>query len=384
MTSPLVITSPQPLHVIQRTALTPGLGRGPLSVTGTGAPASAVTGELRTLLCAEASGEATDWTAASLELDGNGGFALSAEVGAGGWFRIEVRLLDAAGATVAQGMLEPVGIGEVFIVAGQSYSASCHERRLVVEDVMVRAVAASPEEPDWRFAHDPQPAIRSRIDLESLEEIAEVLAELDLSFPHGEHSPFTGSVWPAFCDRFIALHRVPVALMHAGVGATRIGFWKPGSQLFANLVDAVEQVGDYRALLWQQGESDVAYGTSEDEYVEAVVELRAALTERTGVDRPWLVAQSTHHPTGEEREELELPIREAQVRLGRIPGFRPGPDTDSLRGDDYRAGWFRGAHLTALGQQTAGLLWAAEVHHLLRELAGTGSSSATAEPASTA
>ena len=363
---PLAITTPRPLTVIQRTSVLPGLGRGPLRVTGTGAPSGTVRGELRTVLCAEASGEPTDWVDGGLEIGVDGHFVLGADVAAGGWFRVEVRLLDASGDVMAQGVVEPVGVGEVFVIAGQSYVCGGHERVLTVDDPMCRAIAASPEEPDWRYAHDPQPKISTRIDLDSLAEIAEVLAELDLSFPHGEHSPMAGSVWPPFVNAMLRFVRVPIALMHASVGATRIGFWRPGSQLFGNLVDAVTQVGDFRAVLWGQGESDVAHGTTTDEYVDALVTLRAALVERTGLERPWLVAQSTHHPTGEEREELELPIRAAHVRLARLPGFRSGANTDSLRGPDHRAGWFRGAHFTALGQQAAGLLWAAEVHTLLR------------------
>lgn len=368
---PLAITAPRPLTVVQRTSLTPGLGAGPVRVTGSGAPATATRGELRTVACPEAEGDETPWTDGGLTRDADGSFTLSAEVAAGGWFRLEVRLLGSDGEPVAQGVVEPVGIGEVFVVAGQSYAVGCHETRLAVDDPMCRAVAASVEERDFRFAHDPQPAVRERVDLDALAEIAEILANLVLTFPHGEHSPFQGSVWPAFCARMIALHRVPVALVHAAVGATRVGHWHPGSQLFANVADAVGIAGDYRALLWQQGESDVAYGTTTEEYVDALVAMRAALAERTGLDRPWLVAQSTHHPTGERDERDEIPVRTAHRRLGTMPGFRPGPDTDSLRGPDHRAGWFRGAHFTERGQRSAGLLWAAEVHVLLRELAGS-------------
>lgn len=368
---PLAITAPRPLTVVQRSSLSPGLGRATLRVTGSGLAEGTTRGELRTVLCAEASGEATDWVDGGLTSEPDGTFALAAEVAAGGWFRLEVRLLAASGEPVAQGVVEPVGIGEIFVVAGQSYAVSCHERVLSVDDPMCRVVAASPEQPAWRYGHDPQPGIQTRVDLAALTEIAEVLADLKLDFPHGEHAPFRGSVWPAFGSRLVELHDVPLALVHAAVGATRVGHWHPRSQLFANLVDAVALAGDYRALLWQQGESDVAHGTTTEEYVAALVEMRAALEERTGVPRPWLVAQSTHHPTGERPDELAIPVRTAHRLLAHEPGFRAGPDTDSLRGPDYRAGWFRSAHYTGLGQRTAGLMWAAEVHVLLRELAAS-------------
>lgn len=365
-----ILTSP--LRVFQRTALSPGLGRGVVTVRGRGAPPDAVAARLRTVATAEAYGDESGWVSASLERGAGGSFAVSAEVPAGGWFRVEVALFSAAGAVVGSGEVVPVGIGEVFVVAGQSYAVGCHERVLAVEDPMGRVVAASPEEPAWRWAHDPQPRIATRVDAAALAEMAEVLDQLDLSFPHGERSPFLGSVWPAFGNALLPLERVPVALVHAAVGATRIGMWRPGTQLFANVVDAVALAGDYRAVLWQQGESDVAYGTSTDDYAAALRALRSGLVEATGLDRPWLPAKSTHHPLGIEDVAREEPVRAAVDRLWSEPGFEPGPDTDSLRGPSYRAGWFRGAHFTAAGQQASGLLWAGAVHAYLRRFAAVG------------
>jgi hypothetical protein len=366
--APLALTSPQPLQVIQRSSVAPGLGAGLLRLAGSGAPPGAAGAQVRTVLCAEAYGDPTDWTDADFAVAPDGAFTAALVVSAGGWFRLEVRLVDAAGSPVAAGVVEPVGVGEVFVVAGQSYAAVCHERVLVIEDPMGRVAATTPETPVWRVANDPQPGIKTRIDLSTLAELAEVLAELDLSFPHGEHSPFQGSIWPAFGNSLLTLAGVPVGLVHAAVGATRIGHWQPGLQLFTNVVDAVTLVGDYRALLWQQGESDVANETGTEQYVALLRAFRAGIVEATGLDRPWLLAKSTHHPNAGHDEALELPIRAAVDQLWGEPGFRRGPDTDVLRGADHRAGWFRGSHFTALGQQKAGLMWAAEVHTLLRSV----------------
>lgn len=340
-----------------------------MTVRGVGAPAEAVGARLRTVATAEAFGEESGEVVAAFVRGADGSFEASAEVPAGGWFRLEVTLVADYEEVVATAEVVPVGIGEVFVVAGQSYAAACHERVLSVEDPMGRVVATSPEEPGWRWAHDPQPRIVTRIDADALAEIAEVLDELDLSFPHGPLSPFLGSVWPAFGNALLPLERVPIALVHAVVGATRIGMWHPGSRLFANVVDAVRIAGDYRAVLWAQGESDVAYGTSTDDYAAALRGLRSALVDATGLDRPWLPAKSTHHPLGVEDFAREEPVRAAIDRLWSEEGFARGPDTDSLCGPDHRAGWFRGAHFTARGQQAAGLLWAGAVHAHLRRLA---------------
>ena len=371
MTTPalLEITSPRPLTVVQRTTLLPGSGAGPMRVEGQAAPSSAVRAELRTNVCPEAFGAPTPWAEAAFERRPDGGFTAVAEVAAGGWFRVEVQLLDRAGAVVAAGGVEPVGVGEVFVVAGQSYAVGCHERHYSLDDPMGRVVAASPETPAWRYAHDPQPGIQQRIDPQVFTEFFGQLQEpFDLGFPRGPHTPYRGSIWPGFGNRMLVLERVPVALVHAAVAATRVGHWAPGTQLFANLVDAVALVGDYRALLWQQGESDAMCGTSTGEYVEQITKVRATLVEQTGVDRPWLVAKSTHHPSDDDREKDETAVHAAQEQVAAMPGFRAGPNTDALRGSDYRAGTYRGAHFTALGQATAAQMSAAEGHGLLRDL----------------
>jgi hypothetical protein len=365
----LAISTPSPLSMVQRTSLLPAPGAGPLRVAGLGAPEAGVGAELRTSACPEAFGEPTDWVAAELDRQPDGAFAVVADVLAGGWFRVEVRLLDSSGTVVAEGSVEPVGVGEVFVVAGQSYAAGCHERHYSLADPMGRVVAASPEMPEWRYAHDPQPRIAQRIDPVVFTEFFEAVARTGhQGFPLGEHSPFHGSIWPVFGDRLLALERVPVALMHAAVSGTRIGHWAPGTQVFGNLVDAVNLVGDHRAVLWQQGESDVMHRTSTDDYVEQLTKVRATLVEQTGLDRLWLVAKSTHHTTEWHQQPAGNAVRSAHEVVATRPGFRAGPDTDALRGPHYRAGVYRGGHFTALGQETAGLLWAGEVHDLLRDV----------------
>ena len=52
-----------------------------------------------------------------------GRFEASVEVAAGGWYRLDVRAAS-AGKAVAQATVERVGVGEVFVIAGQSNSAN--------------------------------------------------------------------------------------------------------------------------------------------------------------------------------------------------------------------------------------------------------------------
>ena len=361
---PLEITAPEPLRVVQRSRLAPRLGSAVVRVAGTGAPPGVIDAEVRAAPCPEGYGDGTPWTRSDVDVAADGTFETAATVAGGGWYRVEVRLLGADG-VLAEAFVEPVGVGEVFVVAGQSYACSCHEAVTTVADPTGRVVAQSPEQPGWRVAHDPQPGIKDRVDAQTMAELMEMLDGLDLRYPFGDRSPYLGSIWPTFGDHLVDLLGVPVAMVNVAVGGTLVRHWQPGGQLWTNVCDAVRLAGDHRAVLWQQGESDAAEKTPPEEYVAALVGLREAVVAATGQDRPWLPAKSTHHPTGERPPELELPIRAAVDEVWRLPGFAPGPDTDRLRGPDYRAGWWRGAHFTGKGQRAAGLMWAAAVHDLI-------------------
>jgi hypothetical protein len=290
-------------------------------------------------------------------VDAAGDFSVDVVVPAGGWYRIEVQAgLDGV---LADGVVEPVGVGEVFVVAGQSYATGCHEQAMAVEDVMGRVVALSPEQPCWRVAHDPQPCIDERIDEDTRRALDAILPSLGLGYPYGPLRPFRGSVWPVVGNLLVGVARVPVAFVHCAVGGTSIEQWRSGTQLFDNMRDAVALCGDVRAVLWQQGESDVLLGTPSSVYADALTALRGDLCAATGfAELPWIVATSTHHPTAVQGPSAVEAIRAAVQEVWTRPGFVAGPDTDVLGGiGDNRADLEHGSHLTARGQLRAGAMW---------------------------
>ena len=73
-----------------------------------------------------------------------------------GWYRLEVRCRVGEVVTHAASV-EPFGVGEVFIVAGQSYATNCNDERLKVSDPTTRVVAFDSAKGTWAVAHDPQP-----------------------------------------------------------------------------------------------------------------------------------------------------------------------------------------------------------------------------------
>jgi len=327
--------SPRPYQVAQRrgfqpsaahanSAGGPALSEGDLPVVAAVPPA----GTWCEYRAVELDGTAVrDWT----PLEGSsesGSYRATARLPAGGWYRLEVRALDGDRA-VAAGSIEPVGIGEVFLIAGQSYATNTHEERLRVADPQGRVVAYDFSNGRWRVAHDPQPT------------------------PDGSDG---GSIWPEFGNLLLPAARVPVAFVNVAVGGTSSRQWLPEGELHARLRAVGRQAGPFRAVLWQQGESDVIEGTSLETYVDNVKAIREAAAAAWGFDPPWLLAKSTLHPTVYVRPDDEGRIRAAIDRLTELPGFRPGPDTDIL-GGSHRGGMQSRRHFSAQGQRAAALLW---------------------------
>ena len=76
-------------------------------------------------------------------------------VPAGGWYRFELRL-SKAGHTVETLEVGHVGVGEVFVVAGQSNATNYGEVRQQTRSGMVAAFSGR----EWSIANDPQPGVQ--------------------------------------------------------------------------------------------------------------------------------------------------------------------------------------------------------------------------------
>ena len=179
-------------------------------------------------------------------------FKTTLTVPAGGWYRLEIRAgsPDQAGPSA---IVEHVGVGEVFVVAGQSNSTNYGSERQKVQS----GLAVSFDGSDWRFADDPQPGVQDRSN--------------------------KGSFIPAFGDAMAARYHVPIAVAAAGCGSTSVrqwlpkghkigvhpttnsfmkeispGQWESTGQLYDGLLRRIRALGPrgFRALLWHQGESD--------------------------------------------------------------------------------------------------------------------------------
>jgi lysophospholipase L1-like esterase len=264
-----------------------------------------------------------------------GKFAGSLNVPAGGWYRIEVRA-KSWGFTVARASVEKVGVGEVFIVAGQSNSANHGGTRMTASSDLVSAWNGS----GWVHAQDPMP-----------------IATGD-----------GGSPWPVLGDLLAERFGVPVGILSMGVGATPVSAWLPnGGPCYSRLRDALAAAGPngVRAILWHQGESDVSGGTTQEQYVSRLGSVIAQTRKDAGRNVTWMIAVVGYN-NHREFAANEPGIRQAQKALCDGKTTFQGPTTDDLLGKEMRSD---GIHLTQKGLREHAARWANE---LVKLIGGTG------------
>ncbi len=300
-----------------------------LDLSKTSADLAAAVFSYRVVLLADATGKEVDWTPLAGQQQDNR-WTAQARVPAGGWYRLELRARR-GNDELLHAQVEPLGVGEVFVIAGQSYAVGANDEITKVEDPSGRVVAYDVVQKKWQVAHDPQP-----------------------------NAGDGGTIWPTCGNLLLPLVQVPIGFVNVAAGGTSTRQWLPGEKLSDQLAAAGRTTGRFRAVLWQQGESDVIEHRSTDYYVENMQRIRAALAKEWGFEPPWLLAKSTLHPTVYNDPDGEGRIRVAIDRLWAMPGFRPGPDTDILDGEN-RGGLGTRRHFSGLGQRHAGLMWFAAI-----------------------
>lgn len=276
-----------------------------------------------------------DWQPAKLEA--NGSFQSKLVAPAGGWYALEVRAVK-RNKIVATRKVAHVGVGEVFIGAGQSNSTSCggfqSKCRGDGRTQPMSGMVTTFDGTCWRIANDPQP---------------------------GAHDKITnGSFWPAFGDAMAAIFQVPIGVAVTGHAGTSIRQWTKDDVLFQWTLTRLRQLGrnGFRALLWHQGENDADAGMSADRYAEGLAKIIADFRAAMGRDFPVFVAQASFLPWP--KPGVSRQIRAGQSRLWKERIALQGPDTDKMRGD-LRDMDGKGIHFSKKGLKVHGEAWAKKV-----------------------
>lgn len=283
------IGSPKPYQVIQRTGSTADIE---ISGAYSGTPAAV-----------EARFDGGSWT--TIDASPSGGTYSGTLTSQSGQGTLEVRF---ANDTAINNSISNVGVGDVFVIAGQSNA----EGRLTNDQDYAGSLIASmfTEADNWVELQDPS-------DSDSTD----------------------GSVWPLLTTLHMADQGVPVAFITTADGATGLStpdaHWKVGGSNYTNAIAQVTASGvnGVKAVLYFQGERDVVNGVSQSTYHTDLVAMAAGFAAAMPGSPPTIVAV-INEATGTDAEIDE--IRAAQIQGWADANILPGPvtvDVDLSAGD---------------------------------------------------
>ncbi len=285
-----------------------------------------------------------------------GGFAASMDVCPGGWYKVEMTAKK-GGKDPLYRTFEKVGVGEVFVIAGQSNSTNHGQYQSKQESGMVSAFNGTA----WRIADDP---IWGPHDYK----------ERENNFPG--HGAFLGggSFIPAFGDKMYSIYKVPIGVAMTGHGGTSVTQWQPDTPLDASpnpfygncyswMMNRINQLGKdgFRMVLWHQGENDANMDT--DVYVELMNRTIKSSVRDAGWYFPWMIAKVSYW---NKSHESWPKVRAAHQKLWDMGAALQGPDTDVLKAeyrDDNPPG--DGIHFGPKGLKAHGEMWAEQVSKYL-------------------
>ncbi len=332
----LQISHPMSRLVVQRGA--DGNGRLYLSGRFTGA-VDRVEAQLTPVVAGQ--GVATVWQTVQTNPANN--LFLGYVTGAGGWYVLTVRTIVGS-TTIEQASVQPVGIGEVFITAGQSNSRGLGigDNDLGTNTDRVNAIDSinhyypSNGQP-LTSSGDPSPVPRFK-----------ALTAARRIFPMAESS----WGWGELGDYIVNRYNVPVAFFVAGWDGSTIDNWQktangiptcnayyctggdwPNLQPYTNLKNVLQYYGSImgvRAVLWHQGEAegDVASGDIPQYATRLKSVIDKSRQDFGGRNVPWVVARASFNGTN--TTPAVVTQQESLIAMAGLNVFQ-GPLNDTIQ-----------------------------------------------------
>jgi len=299
------------------------------------------------LVARDGQGASTDWR--TIQDNPAGGVYAGDLTGQGGWYNLEVRGMAGDQQVGSVAVVERVGVGEVFIIAGQSNAQGEHRDAPNPRNDRVNAVnylysgVGDPPVPEFTLL-DNSPGFT----------IA----------PRG-----TGSWnWGQLGDLLVRRLNVPILFFNAGYGGTAVRNWRESateggtaygvlngqpyanSQPYISLKVALQFYANMlgvRAVLWHQGESDNLINTETARYVSELQFVINQSRQDFGKNVAWVVARASY---GEFYGGSDAAVIAGQNQvISSTTNVFAGPETDNVQVPRSRPPRFDGLHFDMNG-----------------------------------
>ncbi|UFH55135.1 T9SS type A sorting domain-containing protein [Spirosoma sp. KNUC1025] len=277
-------------------------------------------------------GVSTDWR--TIQDNATGGVYAGDISGNGGWYNLEVRGMNGSQQVGNTTTIERVGIGEVFIIAGQSNGQGIHQSSPNPGNDRVNCV--NYQYPGDGFPNDPPTPVFTKLDNSPGFIIS----------PRG-----VGSwCWGQLGDLLVNRLNVPVMFFNAAFSGTPVQNWRqsapeggiaysvyngqpyPPRQPYINLKIALQfyaNVLGVRAVLWHQGEADNLLNTPTGQYVSDLQYVINQARKDYNRNMSWVVARASY---GDFLGGSDPAVTGAQdVVINSTGNVFAGPNTDGIQ-----------------------------------------------------
>lgn len=242
----------------------------------------------------------------------------------GGLYRVETILsLDEKRAALEWSfrgdMIRHLGVGDVYVIAGQSNSAGYG--RDSVYDPPELGIHLLYNNGNWDIASHP------------MNDSTGTIHEVNAERANSGHSPYL-----SFARRLKQVLNYPIGLVQCSLGGTSLGDWSTDKAegLYANMIQTIRSQNGVKGILWYQGCSDTyddSYKKYEENFTHLVQETRAALQ---CPKLPWLTVQLNRVTQKNQHSDVSWgSVREAQRQAAHhIPNVTIIPTTDLGMSDE--------------------------------------------------
>jgi hypothetical protein len=316
-------------------------------------------------------GTSTDWQV--IVNNAQGGVFSGALTLQGGWYDLEIRLMR-DGQQVATTRVERVGVGEVFVIAGQSNAGNTRVLGQVLgesaQDDRVNCVDY--QYPPLSYPNDPPLPVFTKV--ENPKSIA----------PRGI-GPWC---WGRLGDLLASRLNVPILFFNGSFEGTSVKNWAetatglrtkslfspPGGpdlfyedkhpyyplqlslQYYANMLGC-------RAVLWHQGEGDNFFRHTQQQYVGWLNTVITQTRTDYNPNLPWVVSRVSYADFSTPQSNTAILAAQNQV-IATTPNVYAGPNTDLIqipRGDERSGG--DGVHFNRTGLPLVADAWNASLNN---------------------